>query len=284
MALNGARLERGRHEQAAARLLRDLAIPYHTRDLELLGQIAQRFSKLPYENVSKIIKLSQAEELAPLRLPEEIYEDFRDWNLGGTCFSLTFYLLEILTYCGYEAYPVMGDMRWGENVHCAILVNRGGHHYLVDPGYMVHQPLELSKDTIKRHMTPHSGIAVRFDPMVERFDLYTFRRGNWTWRYRFSPWPVSIEEFAQHWIESFYKPTMHGVCLTKVAGSEMVYVHNHFTKISGYNRVQRHNSQERAEQTVREQFEIPLHLLEEARYALEINRRRGRERGSDAAR
>jgi len=264
----------GHHEQAVRKFIAACGLSSATGyDLSHITKIVRAFSGIPYENVSKIIKFAHSAGEISFRMPEEIYEDHRRWRLGGTCFSLTFYLLEILRFFEYRCYPIMGDMKWGENVHTAILLDYHGQQYLVDPGYMIHQPLRISKDTPERHIAPHTGIDIRFRPEDERFDLCTFRSGNYTWRYRFSPTPVSLDEFSRHWITSFFKPTMHGICLTRTSRDEMIYVHNDFAKISSPDTTSRLRTRNETEQIILEKFGIPMSLIEEARHALNINRR-----------
>lgn len=272
----------GDHAKAAEHFLAHFRIRQPASSLEHITDIVRAFSALPYENISKIIRFSQSEEVA-FRMPEEVFEDHRRWHLGGTCFSLTYFLLEILRYCGYDCTPVMGDMHWGENVHSAVMVTLQSRRYLADPGYMIHRPVPISKDTVQRYLAPHAGIELRFRPEDDRFDLFTFRSGNYTWRYRFSPRPVSLDEFSSHWISSFVQPTLHGICLTRTSESGMLYIHNDFTKISGRDFTQRTHSRDHAEKVISEQFGIPLHLLEEARYALTVNRQQEQELAPDEA-
>jgi len=264
----------GSHDSAAVEFLKRINIQLSEPFLEQLELIARRFSEIPYENVSKIIKWNDLDGEIQFRLPDEVLNDHLQWNLGGTCFSLTYYLLEILTYCGYDCEPIMGDMKWGENVHCAVLVHKDEQDYLIDPGYLIHQPLRISKDTITRHLTPHSGIEIRFVPEVERYDLYTFRNGQFTWRYRFTARAVSMDQFAQHWIGSFSKPTMNGVCLTRTENDEMIYIHNDFVKITRPEQIQRAKSFDTTEKLIVQKFGIPLEFVEEARSALDSNQKR----------
>ncbi|MCF7803287.1 MAG: arylamine N-acetyltransferase [Candidatus Marinimicrobia bacterium] len=266
------RLAPGKHFGEARQFLGHFGIQEQSPTLDHLETIAQEFSRIPYENISKIINFAKHGEQTGFRLPDTIYEDYRNFRLGGTCFSLTWYLLEILRNCGYDCDPILGDMKWGKNVHSAILVYFNEGVYLVDPGYMIHQPLLISQDTQQRHLTPHSGIEIRFNREVERYDVYTFRNGNFTWRYRFTASGVDSEEFSQHWIASFTKPTMNGIILTRTAGGEMIYIHDDFTKVTGHEKVQRHKSRDVAEKLILNEFGIPLDLVEEARHSLEINR------------
>ena len=56
-----------------------------------LQTILAAFSQIPYENVSKIIRYStlHLSQEALFRFPDVLWDDFRRFALGGTCFSLT---------------------------------------------------------------------------------------------------------------------------------------------------------------------------------------------------
>jgi arylamine N-acetyltransferase len=92
-------------------------------DVHTLREILHHFSNFPYENLSKIIKHSEeADLLRKLRLPMEVMDGYLRNRLGGTCFSLTFFLETILIHGGYRCAPVMADMKWSPNSHCALIV------------------------------------------------------------------------------------------------------------------------------------------------------------------
>jgi len=235
----------GTHELAAKSFLDSANLNASYPSIGHVAEISQNFSNIPYENLSKIIKFSQSGGEISFRMPEEVIDDYSQWKLGGTCFSLTFYLMEILRFCGYECGPVMGDMNWGENTHSAVVLHFNSEKY------------------------PHAGIEIRFREEVGRYDLFTFRKGNYTWRYRFISEPVSLENFSRFWTESFFKPTLYGICLTKIDEQGMVYVHNNYTKLTNKTLSKRINDRNATEQIIREQFGIPMRFVEEARLSLE---------------
>ena len=73
---------------------------------DTLTRILVSFARIPYENISKLIKLSETGgEWDRFRLPAEVWEDFRRNNLGGTCFSLTFFLWAILDFLRIFSLP-----------------------------------------------------------------------------------------------------------------------------------------------------------------------------------
>ncbi|HEX9653246.1 MAG TPA: arylamine N-acetyltransferase, partial [bacterium] len=169
-----------------------------------LENILERFATLPYENISKIIKLHDNwSGLEKLRLPEQVMADHISQRLGGTCFSLTFLLQAILAQHGFLGYAVMADMRAGRNIHCAMIVMLDRIKYLVDPGYLLTQPMELNPQKPRLYRSEFAGVELRYDTSSQTYDLLTFNQHETKWRYRFADRPTSPQEFLQHWLASF---------------------------------------------------------------------------------
>ena len=226
-------LDPAQHQKGAESFIKYYHIRQKPPDLEFLRDILSHFARLPYENISKIIKLRQFfTSLNRLRLPEEIIEEHIQFGFGGTCFSLTFYLQCILLHYGYVCYPVMADMKNRPNEHCALVVLLDKRKYLVDPGYLLTTPMEIHPDKPRLYRAPHAGVELRFDATAERYHLRTFDKQNSTWRYCFQDKPVSGEEFLGFWLQSFYKGTMHGICLTRVRENGLIYLYDDFLQIT----------------------------------------------------
>ena len=188
-----------------------------------LGDIAAAFSNLPYENVTKIIKESRSVQSSQsLRLTEEVLSDHLRWNTGGTCFSLCNSLLDVLRGCGFLGWIAMADMHYGENIHCAVIVEQEGARYLLDPGYLLHQPIQLPEAGEVRVKTPMNTVLVSFESM-DRFSLYTEEGGQRKWRYRIKATPTPPEEFVRHWIHSFSLNSMDAVMLSRVSTTGRLY-------------------------------------------------------------
>ena len=78
-------------------------------DVPYLTRIIERFSELPYENISKIIKLSHSwDSPEKIRLPETVIDEHVSSRLGGTCFSLTFFFTDHLNVS--TLYLLSGDV------------------------------------------------------------------------------------------------------------------------------------------------------------------------------
>ncbi|MFQ6113711.1 MAG: arylamine N-acetyltransferase, partial [bacterium] len=248
--------------------------------LSFLQEILVHFSNIPYENISKIIKLNQAwDSREKIRLPEEVIDEHVAFKLGGTCFSLTFFLQTILTQNGFVCYPVMADMRAGRNIHCCLIVILDSLKYLVDPGYLLTQPMEMNPRKRRLYRTEFTGVELRFDARSQRYDLFTFNRNEMKWRYRFQDKPVLPNEFLQHWLASFTWNTMHGICLTKVMNGGLIFVHKTFMRETAFTGKRNFNIKRNYHATINEIFGIDKQLIEQAQVALNENLERERALG-----
>lgn len=273
-------LEPSQYHTAVHHFQKFFSISEGPSDLDFLKEILSYFSRFPYENISKIIKYhSFYDEVEKIRLPGEVMEDHKNHHLGGTCFSLTYFLQIILNHRGFRCYPVMADMRWGKNVHCALVVVLDKRKYLVDPGYLLNQPMEVNTEKPRLYKTEFSGVELVFRKESREYNLYTFDKAQVKWRYRFRDRAVPHEEFLNHWLSSFEWNSMHGLCLTKVEGDKMIYVHKTFMRETGINGKKNFNIKKNYHAAIEEAFGIDQQLVEEALAALEANMVRERELG-----
>ena len=249
-------------------------------DWQHLETILRHFSAIPYENISKIIKLEKGfTSLERIRLPAEVMEDFARYHLGGTCFSLTFFLQTILADQGFICYPVIASMRNRPNAHCALIVLFEQKPCLVDPGYLLTRPMELSKDNPRHYRTEHTGVELTFNRNNEHFFLCTFDRNQKKWRYFFQNMPVPPNLFLQYWYDSFYKSSMHGICLTQVRQDGLAYVHKDLLQISNLNSKQKFKISSNYHQIIQEIFNIAPEWVEHALQAIEANTVRQKKMG-----
>ncbi|MEA3286072.1 MAG: arylamine N-acetyltransferase [Candidatus Marinimicrobia bacterium] len=258
-------------EQETLHFLKGFQFKGHKPSLEHITAVSRYFSRLPYENISKIIKHGQTDDQTSFRLPDELTEDHYAWHLGGTCFSLTYFLTGIYTILGYETQPLICDLNWGANNHSVIMINFAGKRFLVDPGYMIFTPLPLLQETVRTRLSAETGVELRYLPATDTYALYTFRKGQYVRRYRFIDRAISVSEFAQYWQASFELPGMDDLTLTKVKGFEMTYIQGDFIKITSPTLVEKTRERNQAEKLIRDRFGIPLEKVEEARQILRMS-------------
>ncbi len=181
-------------------------------------------------------------------LDDSDQNDVDTWMGGGTCFSMTWHLYQSLRDMGLNPRLVMGHKRKERNIHCALilpnvsldatplsslvsrlssftsplssLVSRLSSDYLFDPGYLIFDPLPIplappfgTGDAIFP-LVPNSVRLVR--PAQDRMELWTggalgdrgLAGAQMKLRFEYPLDGVSVEEFKQHWVESFYREMM----------------------------------------------------------------------------
>ena len=249
------------------RFMGHFGIPGGDPDLELLRAVIRGYSNIPYENLTKIIKKFTAPGTTErLRGPDEVIGGFIERHTGGTCFSLTYCLGAILSKAGYECHPVMADMK-RPNIHCALVVIIRGKRYLVDPGYLLGEPVELTGTTVsvessfgRVELRPRSG---------ERYDLFTIAGREAKWRYQVKTIPVPRSLFLRYWQESFSLPMMNSLQLTKLTELGHLYIRDHHMRLRRGDEKINENIRSELERRIEREFGIPEGITAEAREHLE---------------
>jgi arylamine N-acetyltransferase len=267
------------HEEAIELFHRHFAIDRAGTELGHLRRILRHYARIPYENISKIIKVASNQDLeTKFRLPQEVMGDHIEHRLGGTCFSLTFFLEQILLASGYHCHKVMAHMQAGENIHCVIIVELSGKRYLVDPGYLLWEPLPMSTERPRVSYTPRGGVELAYDPIGRLFHLFTLDVGGRKWRYRFADQAVSDREFREHWIASFSKPTMHKILLNQLTEKGQLYVRGNHLRLTSLSEEKKANIRQDYHYQIHRLFGIDPDWIEEALSILKQQRLEWRQR------
>lgn len=217
-------------------------------NLKLLERISRSFGNLPWENLTKFLKkhqnswnskednqaisslwreTAQQSENSIFRLSNEVMDDHAGFGAGGTCFSLTNTLGDLVGELGYSAYPVMADMSHGRNIHCALLVEFGKTRYLLDPGYLVAEPVLLTAGKTTSVTIPGHTLEYRAVENSEEFELYTRNiRGEEAFRYRIRLNRIPEAEFFGYWRESFGCTGMNGLHLNMISDKGRMSANN----------------------------------------------------------
>lgn len=209
------------------RIRDSLGIQGAPRTPELLHSIARAFARIPYENLSKIASAGEMPE--PERRAELLFRGHIDSGTGGTCFSLVDALASLLRDGGFEPRLHLGD-RWNLPAgHSAITVPLGGTLFLLDPAYLVFEPIPL----------PYGSCLVgsrRFEwvPRDRAIEAATvepngYRRIRYTLRLD----PVSPAEYEDAWRRSFEFEMMNYPVLTWLAGGRHIYVRGPHYMVDG---------------------------------------------------
>jgi arylamine N-acetyltransferase len=191
----------------------------------LLRQVITAFAQLPYENLTKILK--EAQTSSPDQARRQAIEVIRDhvhMGTGGTCFSLTATLLHLLRNLGWAAEPILADRPYGANTHCALLVSIKGQPHLVDPGFLLTEPIPLPRHHPQRIPTSFHDVLLTPEDGGSRLQLHTVQHERATPRITFKTEPVDWGQFLKVWDSSFGWDMMRYPVLSRVAEGQHLYL------------------------------------------------------------
>ncbi|MCD4655221.1 arylamine N-acetyltransferase, partial [bacterium] len=202
-------------------------ITNETQSLDQLEQIAGKFALIPYENLTKIVRSNQEKDPEKrLRMPEEVLMDYTRYGTGGTCFSLTFCLRKILTHYGYECAVRMADLGRNTNNHCVVVVSFNTCEFLIDPGYLITQPLPLPETGFVVHPTRLNPVCLERDPISGGLNLSTMESDGAKHRYYLKPGNCGSDDFHQFWLDSFTWSMMNSLLITRIINDGRFYLHD----------------------------------------------------------
>jgi len=201
-------------------------LPSAAPPLEAVRQIAAAFARLPYENLTKIIKRHvHGTNTSARRGPAEVLSDHFRYGAGGTCFSLTATLLHLLRSLGWRVEPVLADRRYGANTHCALLIWIEDRPHLLDPGYLIVAPIPVDVHGEQRIQTAFNRLVLKPLADGEKIELHTVDGASTKYRLTFKTSPADASEFLRAWDDSFSWDMMQYPLLTCTRGGQQLYVH-----------------------------------------------------------
>jgi arylamine N-acetyltransferase len=226
-------------------------------DRALLHRLGQAFAALPYENLTKLIKKHRLPPgPARRRLPAEVLADHLEHGTGGTCFALTELFASVLGDLGYSCRPVLCDTRHRADNHCALLVQLDVGPALLDPGYLVHEPLLLPGPGQTRRC---GAVSLTANPRG-RLELVSYG----VRRYRLKLEPVSSQRFVAVWDSSFDWTMMNGVHVCAARDSGYAYLHGSKLRLQGSSGKQTLNLRGDEVQQIAKRFGIAPAVVEQA--------------------
>ncbi len=187
--------------------------------VELYAEL-RALSRVPYENLSKIALLSRRGTVEAALRPGEMLGPS-----GGTCYALTYSLHMRLKAKGFSSRFLMADKIKQANIHCGLLWEWEGSRFLLDPGYLIYEPLPLPGQglSLSRWIAPNEVILSHMaDRKVWR--LFSGKRGATTHRFDFREEPVTEAEFMGHWRDSYFLEMMDYPVLNKAENGVQYYL------------------------------------------------------------
>lgn len=160
-----------------------------------------------------------------LDTPERLYAKSLELGAGGTCFSLTYFLKDRMMQKGYKTSLLMGDKGRHRNLHCGLLFFWEGQKYLLDPGYMIYQPLLLPGAGLRLcHKLVPNQVCLQDKADVNCWRLFTGKCDKLKFRFDFRKDPVNEKEFMDYWRATFYFDMMEYPVLNMVKEQVQYYV------------------------------------------------------------
>lgn len=230
----------GPEDPALDLFLRHFALRVPPEPRARVHAVAAAFARLPYENLTKILADAGADtRAAARRTPLEVVRDHAAWGTGGTCFALTATLRALLHGLGFVAEPLLADRPYGPDTHCALAVWIDGEPHLVDPGYLLADPVPLTLATEHQVQRTFNRIDLVPRPDTGQLELHTVQRGHRSLRLAFRTSPVDWEQFVAAWDASFDWEMMRYPVVTQVIGDRHVYLQGNRVQTRDLERVDR---------------------------------------------
>jgi N-hydroxyarylamine O-acetyltransferase len=186
------------------RYLRLLGVPRRAPGpAALAALVSAQVQRVPFENVSKLLRLKRA-GFRGIPDVEEHLDGVERCRLGGTCYANNFHFHRLLASLGYDVSLCGADMS-RPDVHLVNLVRVDGHEYLVDGGYGAPFLQPLPRDLPDDHeiVRGRERYVLRPRDAAGRSRLDLYRDGQLRHGYDVNPAPRRIEEFAEVVAESF---------------------------------------------------------------------------------
>ena len=133
-------------------------------------------------------------------------------------------MAKLVRELGYEAEYILADRRYGQDTHCALLVWMDGIPHLLDPGYLIVQPIRLKTREEQKIETGFNDLILASEQNPETASLYTLRGNKKTYRLTYRTSPVDNGEFYRAWDASFQWDMMQYPLLTRTEGSRQIYM------------------------------------------------------------
>lgn len=158
--------------------------------------VSSHLIKVPFENVSKLLRPDGAPQLPAL---EDFLRGIADQDLGGTCFAIAGHFVSLLQFLDYDAELLAADSGGVPRTHAVIRVRHEGATYLVDVGYAAPFYHPISVEGPFPLTIPHGDINYVIDRHVahrEALEVSTLHGGAKLTSYVAKPPAVDLDGFA----------------------------------------------------------------------------------------
>ncbi|MDZ7797144.1 MAG: arylamine N-acetyltransferase [Candidatus Marinimicrobia bacterium] len=226
------------------------------RDIHFFSILRQ----IPYENVSKILRLEKAPPERP-RESRTVLSEHQSKHFGGTCFSLVNLVLKSLAVERIKAYPVMADIHRRSFPHFFAVAEDGDKKYLIDPGYLINEPLEISKEH-SMHLQNGAIDFIVSHLKNDEYQLQTVSNGQQKTRYTFHIEALDEDAFREYWIRSFNY--INSIVASRFVNGKFIYIHDNYVQIRSKGNVEKYDQAVKALYYLKKYFSMDEEIIKTA--------------------
>jgi arylamine N-acetyltransferase len=217
------------------KFLKLLGLERKSPSLEALSELVNaHFSKIPFENISKIYYKEQF-NLQSIPSFSQYLNGISENNFGGTCYANNYFFYKLLQFIGYNVILCGADMK-EPDVHIVIIVTLNNFEYLVDVGnaslFLQPLPLFLKKD----YTIIEGGNKYILNPRNAQANskLEIIKHGVSKQGYLVKPIAKNINDFSEAISSSFRYDSifLNSLLITKYISGKFYSIHNHELTVS----------------------------------------------------
>jgi arylamine N-acetyltransferase len=222
--------------------------------LENLNTILAGIRKIPYENITKIFRLTLSSKKRPRDFSLLLKEN-RELFRGGTCFSLSNTIIQLLRNNNISANAVIGKMERETFPHFFVIVDINNEKYIVDPGFMIHEPIRLTKNKQMEFSTSITKYLLKYNN-EKYYELYSIKNNKKKFRYKFSLSPITDDEFKKYWIRSF--DYINKIVASQIVDGKHIFISSDYVQIRQRNSIEKYKNRKTAHKYLMKYFHFTI--------------------------
>jgi N-hydroxyarylamine O-acetyltransferase len=233
--------------------------------------VSSHLIKVPFENVSKLLRPADAPRVPPI---DEFLRGIADLDFGGTCYAIAGHFAALLQFLDYDVELLAADAGGAPRAHAVCQVRLDEVLYLVDVGYGApfYHPIPLDELPTA---VPHGDVNFQIDRHVshrEAVEVVTSRAGARDHSYVAKPPAVALEGFAPsvdrsyaadaHFMRRLRISRFFASRVLEVDNNRLITTHHNITTVTPISGI------EELEAIVHEAMQLPRMPVREAVEAL----------------